>query len=444
MATPVGTTNAAVRDAFLRGRSHASRGTRLRVLVGAYACHPFRGSEPGVGWTWVRGLAEHVELDVVTADHEGSRVAITEVLAGERALGERLRFHFLPDFVETAWRRHPFLLKYYQPLYYRYYRRWMQSACELARNLDKRRPFDLVHQLTMIGYREPGYLWRLPRPFVWGPIGGTQDVPWRFLPSLGALEASRHAARNTMNAWQFRRDERFRAALDRARGVICTASDTADRMRRVHGRESQVIPASFAPAPHPLGRVRRRTTGPLRLVFSGLQVSRKGLPLALRALASLERELPWRLDVLGAGVMGDAWRREAAALGIAEAVTWHGQRSRDEAIGVMAAADVFLFPSLQEGSPAVVVEALALGLPVVALRHHGTADYVDASSGVLVEVESPAQVVGDLARAVRGLIASDEDLSRLSRGALERARQFSAPMQVPRILQVYEGALALS
>ena len=37
----------------------------------------------------------------------------------------------------------------------------------------------------MVGYREPGYLWKIEKPFVWGPIGGLENSPWRFLPSLG-------------------------------------------------------------------------------------------------------------------------------------------------------------------------------------------------------------------------------------------------------------------
>ena len=45
--------------------------------------------------------------------------------------------------------------------------------------------FNLVHQATFCGFREPGFLWKLDAPFLWGPIGGTQNYPWRFLGEAG-------------------------------------------------------------------------------------------------------------------------------------------------------------------------------------------------------------------------------------------------------------------
>jgi glycosyltransferase involved in cell wall biosynthesis len=87
-------------------------------------------------------------------------------------------------------------------------------------------------------------------------------------------------------------------------------------------------------------------------------------------------------------------------------------------------ASVFLFTSLQDTSGNVVLEAMANGLPVVALNHQGVAEMMDATCAVPVPIGPRPLVVEDLARALLAL--RDDDLrERLSAGATARARQFT-------------------
>src|SRR5690606_33474414 len=131
----------------------------------AYACSPYKGSEPGVGWGFVRALARRHDLSVIV-EEEKFRADIERYLADDPEFARNVRFHFI------AKRRNRLLRKFWPPSYYWYYRRWHRDALELARRLHGAVRFDLAHQLTMVGFREPGYLWQLGIPFVWGPVGG--------------------------------------------------------------------------------------------------------------------------------------------------------------------------------------------------------------------------------------------------------------------------------
>ncbi len=75
-------------------------------------------------------------------------------------------------------------------LYYTGYAAWQRAAYRAALDLHRDRPFDLAHQLNITGYREPGYLWKLPIPFVWGPVGGAADIPPGFFPIMSARRPS--------------------------------------------------------------------------------------------------------------------------------------------------------------------------------------------------------------------------------------------------------------
>ncbi|UVQ96376.1 hypothetical protein NXW23_19055 [Bacteroides caccae] len=58
--------------------------------------------------------------------------------------------------------------------FYYAYRVWHLQVYKVASELMETKHFDLIHYVGMIGYREPGYLWKLGLPYVWGPVGGNQ------------------------------------------------------------------------------------------------------------------------------------------------------------------------------------------------------------------------------------------------------------------------------
>jgi glycosyltransferase involved in cell wall biosynthesis len=321
----------------------------------------------------------------------------------------------------------------------------MREAQAIARRLIAQgQRFDLTHQLTMIGFRGPGYLWELPLPFVWGPVGGTQNVPWALLPSLGLVEALRHASRNCINEWQKRFDRRSRTAFQKAARIISVASDTQAELRRLYGLETRVIAAAMGEPGHPNRRVRVPHQGPTRFVFTGLHLSRKGLPFALKALAALPPDLDWTLDVMGAGPLSSDWRALAQRLGLSARVTFHGHVPRNTLIQILDESDVYVFPSLLEGWPAAITEALTLGLPVITTALHGMRDMVNHECGRLIPATSSSGLVRGLAAAFEEMIRNPQVVETLSRGALRRAEQLGPDVQVPLILETYLAALAAS
>jgi len=415
-----------------------------RVLVVAATCHPERGSEPGLGWNWLRHIAAHHDVVAIVGECEGNRKAIDRALAADPVLAARLRFVFVPWFDEPREGISGILWQYYQPLYYRAYCRWMDKAYAEAERLCRSEPFDLAHQLTMIGFREPGFPWRLPIPVVWGPVGGVQNVPWRCLPALGGVEACRHLARNVINSIQVRHHRRFRHALAKASTVFAVDSTTQEALRRFHGRESILVAAALCDPDHPRRRVRVRGDGPLRLVFSGLHLSRKGLPFVLQALAHLPPSASWTLDVLGHGIMSASWQRTAERLGLADRVLFHGYVPRERVIEIMDRGEVYVFPSLLEGWPTVIAESLSLGMPVVTTDLHGMRDMVTASCGRLVRADSSYSIVAGLQRVLTELLDNPNLVTRLSEGAVERANELTAAKQMPKVMRAYEEAIRVS
>ena len=410
----------------------------------AAACHPERGSEPGIGWLWARNIATHHDVTVIAGDYDGNREAIESILAADHELAGRLRFVFIPWIKEPSSRLGQLVWNYYQPLFYRKYAHWMAQAQAAATALVCTERFDITHQITLGCYREPGVLWTFPMPFVWGPLGGTQNVPNQFLFSLGLVEGARHLARNVINHGQFRYSRRVRLAIDRASAVFSVATNTQEQLLRVHGKSSDVVASTFCNPHHPDARVRSSASGPLRFVFSALHLSRKGLPFALRALTRVPTAADWRLDVLGDGVMRRQWEAEADLLGLRNRVSFRGYLNGEELREVMTGGDVFVLPSLQDSWPAVVADALSLGMPVITTDLHGMHDMITDECGYRVDASTPNSLVDGLESAFRDLLFYPDRLAQLSRGALARAEALSADRQLPVVLAAYERAIAVN
>lgn len=140
-------------------------------------------------------------------------------------------------------------------------------------------------------------------------------------------------------------------------------------------------------------------------------------------------------DLYGEGALMESVREAVSNAGVADMFIFHGLT--DDVPGIMRAADVFILPSLWEGAPMVLAEAMATGLPIVASRVGGVPNMIeDGADGLLCE-----PTASSLAECLVRLLA-DKDL-RQSMGISARyySRQFSSDLMAGRYLKVYtEGA----
>jgi glycosyltransferase involved in cell wall biosynthesis len=123
------------------------------------------------------------------------------------------------------------------------------------------------------------------------------------------------------------------------------------------------------------------------LLFVGLldPSHKKGVPYLLRALGKLgEKRKDWHLNILGDGEVRTEYERMAWELGIAEKVTFHGLKSKQEVAKFMRQADLFVLPSLYETFSVVAAEALAAGVPVLTTRCGGPEEFVSDEVGMVI------------------------------------------------------------
>jgi phosphatidylinositol alpha-mannosyltransferase len=175
---------------------------------------------------------------------------------------------------------------------------------------------------------------------------------------------------------------------------------------------------------------------PLRLVFVGQAVERKGLPVALRAFEALREHVPVTLELVGAEPS-----EVAAMLLDPRGVTAHGKLSDADKFALLRSADLLVAPSLGgESFGMVLTEAFASGTPVVASDIPGYSDVVhDGLDGVLV----PPGEASALANALLALAYDVPRRSAMSLAATQAARRYAWPHVTEQVLEAYTDAIAM-
>lgn len=175
--------------------------------------------------------------------------------------------------------------------------------------------------------------------------------------------------------------------------------------------------------------------GTFHVGWVGRLSSEKGPDVLLDALSALEGE-DLQVSMVGEGRLSGALRSRAAGTGVADRVRWHGRVP--EAGALFRGFDLLVLSSRTEGTPMVLLEAMAGGVPVVATRVGGVPDVVSPAEAHLVEPDDP----GALAAAIRDVREDRPAARRRARAARERFEaRFSAEAWIGTYQEIYRGIL---
>ena len=252
----------------------------------------------------------------------------------------------------------------------------------------------------------------------------------RFDGSLEEFQAARGGPRRRLlratRTGALRRAERVLVPSAYLRGIALGWGLAPERVR--------VVPNPAPELPQLPSREEARAalgvTGPA-LATAGRLTAQKALPDALQAIARVPAV---ELLVLGDGSERPALEREAETLGVSDRVRFLGAGTRDDVLRLFRAADAVLVTSAWENLPHTVLEALAVGTPVIATAVGGIPEVVvDGENGLLVPPHDVDAIAAAVARLVR-----EEDLRR----ALAAAAPGSVDgLSEPRILRLIVDAI---
>jgi glycosyltransferase involved in cell wall biosynthesis len=319
----------------------------------------------------------------------------------------------------------------------------------VIRRLIVEKNISVIHQPIPVSPKEPSLIYGMRVPVIIGPMNGGMDYPPAFRKAQGlterlALSFGRRLA-NMMNALMPGKreaaallvaNERTRAALPRGacRRVITLVENGVDLSLWKTSTAAKVPPAV------------------LRFVFVGRLVDWKAVDLLLLAFKRASVHAPMSLSIIGHGVERaglEQLARTLDLLGDADHQAGHvfflGWMSQTDCAVQLQQCDALVLPSLAECGGAVVLEAMAMEIPVIAAAWGGPADYLDPSCGILVEPTSREAFIANLALALARLATNPQERTAMGKsGRLKVIEHFDWEAKADRMVQIYREAISAS
>jgi glycosyltransferase involved in cell wall biosynthesis len=400
----------------------------MKILLSAFACQPGLGSEEGVGWGVARTLAENHRVHVLTTPR--CRESIERHLASQPC--EQLSFSYhdcAPWIVRAA---------VTSSLWQVYYHIWQCRIGSWAKAIAAEFEPDVLHHVTYARYWTPCSLYRLGRPLVWGPLGGGDACPREFRSALTGKERLGERVREFAQ-WIARLDPLLRTTARNATVALASTSATEERLRELGCRHvvhcfQNAIDEELAAGP--------LTQPDVPLFCSvGRLLGWKGHVLALRALARLQCPAA-RLVIVGDGPARPRLMALAAKLKISEQVQIVGPVSHEVALTWIKRATALVHSSFHDQAPTVILEAMAMGTPVIGLRLGGVVHQVTYGSGMPVIAYRPQQAEADIALAMRRLVVNPALRAQIAIAGRHRVlQQFTWRSKANEFTRIYHDAL---
>ena len=313
-------------------------------------------------------------------------------------------------------------------------------ACGLAsRNL-----VDIVLESSPITPKGLSFMYRIGVPVVIGPLCGGMEFPPAF---------------RNLDSWLTRGVIAFSRALSSMTNRIVPGKLEADVVLVANAQTERALPGGIK------GRVMRLfesgvdlqmwgtpanarpDDGEVRFVFSGRFVDWKGIQYLLPAFERAAAVEPsCRLELIGGGGEFEQRVQDLASRdSIRDRIRLHGWVPRERAAEILREADVFVMPSLRECGGTAILEAMAMGKPVIATNWGGPADYVTESCGILVPPDSPEVFIQGLADAIVALARSAGLRQSLGAGGIKRVGEdyLSWDAKADRVLSILNDTVAV-
>ena len=401
------------------------------ILATTYAVNPYKGSEDGMGWNLILQIARYNKVYAVTRENNQKNID-RYIQENPSDLYHNITFLYFDL---------PYWMRFWKKggrgamLYY-----WMWQKGMVSFIKKQRIQFDIVHNVNFHNDWTPSYLWKLNKPFVWGPIGHHPSIPTTYL----SFYSKKERIKDNLTGWIKRYFWNFSFSLKqtatKANHVLCMNQSVKEVLPQIKSKYS-IMPSV---ATEDYGWNELKNKNKFHLISAGRLVALKGFDLTIQAFATflqLRSETEKQnihLHIIGSGPELSNYKDLCTKLNINQYVSFVSWIERTELLKIYGDSNAFLFPS-HEGAGMVVAEAMSFGLPVICLDNCGPGEFIDESCGFKVTGNTYNETIEALSHAINTLYIDHNLQDKMSFAARKRfLTQFQWDNRGDQLRKIYD------
>lgn len=362
----------------------------MNVLILCYAISPYKGSEFAFGWDYVTQMSKYHNIYLIYGVSE-DKIGETQTLIDYFKEFPNPRIKLFPVKSNFIIR----FLDYFNQIglklfWHLAFRIWHINAYTKSKAIINENNIDLIHTLNPQGFREPGYLFKLNKPHIWGPIGGANFVNKHLLKSISIPRRLPFLFRNFINHLQLKYSKRIQDSVLKSKYIVYSTSANLSSFLKYHNCIGEVIsemgiPISrfkFIKSKYAHGQM-------LRICWAGNISTRKNLALLFKALDLCQNSKMIELNIIGDDNNKSAMRLKKYYYEnkFKFDLIWHGKKTRNSTMLALENFDLHAIVSLSEASTSILYEALSVSLPTISLNQDGMKDALNNGIGMLIDIE---------------------------------------------------------
>ena len=419
---------------------------KLKVLLIIEQCNPEWPSVPLVGYCFYNQISQLVETTLVT--HARNRSAL-EKTHPDRDIVYISESAFIQNYYKIAEKLSRVHDKIIWPLFhtltYPVYGEFNTQVYKRFKNPILQGNYDLVHTMTPMMPRYPVKTIKacIHTPFMLGPVNGGVPFPKGF----------QKVARQEFSDFNFLRSfgrfiiPGYRETYTKADYILAGSTYTLNLVKELFDIKNDKIELfyengignSFLKDEKIVSERTTRESTTINLLFVGRLVPYKGADILIEAISRLVPSLQKRilLTIVGDGSERKSLEHQAEKLHLREIIDFTGWVEQRETAKYYCNSDIFCFPSIREFGGAVVLEAMANGLPCIVVNNGGIGEYVTEETGFRINPDSREFVVKELTKAIEQLVQNRVLRHSMSLKAIQRAQKFLWSTKAEEIVKIY-------
>ena len=414
---------------------------KIKALMIVEQCNPTFPSVPFVAYNLFKEIDRLVDVTLVT--HERNRDAFEtktehkKVIYISQSNFNTKYYNFVEGFATKGRINWPL----YHTLTYPIYGEFDNKVYQQFKQSILKGEYDIVHALTPMMPRYPHKVVKacIKTPFLLGPVNGGLPFPSGFKETAKQESANL----NFLRALGRSLIPGYVETYKKADKVLVGSAYTLQMLKEMFAIPNDKTELFYENGISKdfLSRAKNASDGSkVKLLFVGRLVPYKCADVVIEAISHLDKEVQ---DKISLSIVGDGSERanlekQVQALNLGHIINFVGWINQQQTLEYYSQSDIFCFPSIREFGGAVVLEAMACGLPCIVANNGGIAEYVTEETGFKIDPISREYLVQELTDKIK-LLVKDEPLRKtMSLKAVERVQEFEWERKAQRIVAIYQ------
>lgn len=367
--------------------------SKYKILISAHEFSPYLGSECKHAWNVLKELSFKHQLTIVYSEYNQLKTNNYK----EAVEKEKKQFCNETSFLAVSNPRASQIISYINKklfgrtsnignpyLYFLAVQGWEKEVFRIVKKKKLDINTDVIHHFNHISFREPGYLWKLNKPFIWGPVSGTINVPTSFIKSMSFKEKIKNHLRNTFNFLTKKFSGRVYSASMTSKKILCVSNEDFEFFFKLN--QSVEIMPDVGLSHYLLEDKNQAKSRKLKAALIGRIDSLKSIDIVIEA-AYQSKKIQDNLDIviIGEGPLLCKCKKIVENLGLESSFRFLGKIMHEEVQSQIRKVDFIIHPSIKEGTPTVLLEGLQCSKPFIAHNAFGISALINKNLGFGVD-----------------------------------------------------------